>query len=302
MKHLSELIKNYQNNPTLQSQQAISRFYVKNKDNREQLQQNLLDFFRSDNLKGGLEWYSFFESDKQFWNKVFLVIEEKNAHKYLHIVKEQQKKNNEVYLDFAVDMCDASASSVREIKNMPQQVEQTWINVFKDFPQFCEMIEENKKQKQQRIDNYLKSLNLPEKKELVTIKTVEITVPIISLEGKKINFKQIENTLEYNEFMQERIDFFNSFHLQGYMKHPQCHSVTMRIENQNNIFTLQLNEEVSLISLRKDLLGQLSDGLGSNLAQQPLLIDDKIYHFDFDVKNATDFYEVKPQPLNKRKI
>lgn len=302
MKNLSSLIKQYQDNPSLEKQQSISKFYIKNKENREQIQEQLLEFFRQDNLKGGIEWYSFFEGDKNFWNKVFLAVEEKNAEKFLQHVKEHQKKNNEVYLDFAVDMCDASASGVREIKNMPQEVEKVWINVFKEFPDFSEKIEQNKQQKQLRLEKYIKSLNLPVKEKHVTVQTLELSVPMMSMQGKKINFKDIENTQEYSDFMQERVEFFNNFHLEGYMKHPQCHNMNMKVQGHENIFTVQLNAEVNLVDLRKDLLGQLTDGLGSNLAQQPLLIKDKIYYFDFDTKNATEFSEVKTQLNNKRKI
>lgn len=302
MTNLNELIAKYQEQPNVEKQQKIAQFYVKSKENREQIQEQLLDFFRDDNLKGGIEWYSFFEGDKKFWNRVFLAVEEKNAYKFLKHVKEHQVKSNEVYLDFAIDMCDAAASGVREIKNMPQEVEKLWINVFKEFPEFSEKIEQNKQQKQLRLENYIKDLNLPIEEKPTTIQTVEICVPIMSMKGKKINFKDIESTQEYSEFMQERIEFFNNFHLQGYMKHSQCHSITMNIQNHSNIFTLQLNAPVNLQQLREDLLGQLTDGLGSNLAQQPLLIQDKIYYFDFDTKNATEFSEVKTQLNNKRKI
>lgn len=101
--------------------------------------------------------------------------------------------------------------------------------------------------------------------------------------------------------MKDRIEFFNNFHLQGYMDYPQCHSISMRVESNQNIFTLKLNDEGDLKVLKKELLGQLSDGLGSNLAQKGLLIGDKEYTFDFDIKNAGEFVEVKEQKKLKIK-
>lgn len=301
MKNLQNLIEEYKNNPCVNTQQEIEKFYIKNKLTRQDNQKELLNFFKSDNLEGGIGWENFFDGDKNFWKQVYLISEEKNAIKFLEHVIKYKEKTGETYLSLAVDMCETCASRTQDIKGMPLEIEKVWFEVFKDFPQFEGELTQAKKEKEERLQKYLENLNLPKVETPQTSKVLEIIVPIMSISGKQIDFKEIESTDEYQEFMKDRVEFFNNFHLQGYINYPQCHSITMRVENNQNIFTLKINNEGDLNILKQELLGQLTDGLGSNLAQKGLIIGEKEYTFDFDVKNASDFIELKEQKKLKIK-
>jgi flagellar biosynthesis/type III secretory pathway ATPase len=203
-----------------------------------------------------------------------------------------------------------------EIKGLKEKIENIWFNTFKEFPQFKEMLETERAAKKERLKKHLESLNLSSEQidgylnetEIVsnkeTIKTLEIIVPILpEVNGKKIsNFEEIKNMQDYQDFMKDRVEYFNNFQLEGYIEIPECHSIKMRIENDNNIFTLSLNKETNETKLKEELLGQLIDGLGENLSQKGLLIEDKKYYFDFDVNNASDFYEINNNTNNKMKL
>lgn len=91
------------------------------------------------------------------------------------------------------------------------------------------------------MKNKAKKLYIPEKKEPETIKVLEIIVPMMNEYEKTIDFKAIENTEEFKEFMNDRVEYFNDFHLQEYINYPQCHSIFMKVENNENTFTLKLN-------------------------------------------------------------
>lgn len=194
MKKLQNLIDDYKNNPSVNTQQEIEKFYVKNKSLREENQKELLIFFKQDNLEGGIEWSNFFSGDKKFWKQVYLINEEKNALKFLNHVLEYKKSTGETYLRFAVDMCDTCASRTEDIKGFPLEIEKIWIKVFKEFSQFESELIQAKEEKSERLQKYIESLNLPKSKILETIKILEITVPIISTTGQSIDFKEIENS------------------------------------------------------------------------------------------------------------
>lgn len=302
MNHLKTAIEDYKNNPGVETQQVIAKLYIKDKENRENNQKELLTFFKESNLEGGIEWYNFFSGDKKFWKEVYLVTEEKSARKFLKHVLDYKEQTGETYLRFAVDMCDTCASRVEEVKGLSVEIEKLWFKVFEEFPQFESELNQAKVEREERLQSYLASLNIPEKKEPETIKILEIIVPMMNEHEKTIDFKGIENTEEFKEFMNDRVEYFNNFHLQGYIDYPQCHSISMRVENNVNIFTLKLNAEGDLKQLKKELFGQLSDGLGSNLSQSGVIIGDKKYYFDFDIKNAGDFFEIEVKEQKKLKI
>lgn len=293
MKNLRTVIQDYKNNPGVETQQMIAKFYIKDKDNRESNKKELLDFFKQDNLEGGIEWYSFFSGDKKFWKEVYLVNEEKSAKKFLKHVLDYKEQTGEIYLKLAIDMCDTCVSRVEEVKGLSGEIEKLWIKVFEQFPQFESELKQAKVEKEKRLKEYLASLNISETKEPETIKVLEIIVPMMNEYEKSIDFNKIANTEEFQEFMNDRVEYFNNFHLQGYINYPQCHSITMRVENNENIFTLKLNAEGDESQLKRELFGQLSDGLGSNLSQSGVIIGDKKHYFDFDIKNAGEFFEIE---------
>lgn len=307
-KTLENLFQDYIENPSLEKQQAIASFYEKNSKDRKEVEEKIKKFLRQNLPEGGISWTIFFESNMKFWREIYLIEQEHTAKKcYERAIKNKNHDNNIFFLESSIDMCEIACNNTIEIKGLKERIEEVWMNTFKEFPQFKEMLEAERVAKKQRLKKHLESLNLsPEQiegylneTEIVnnkeTIKTLEITVPILpEVNGKKIsNFEEIKNTEDYQEFMKDRVEYFNKFQLEGYIEMPECHSIKMRVEGDNNIFTLELNQETNEEKLKKELFGQLTDGLGENLYQKGILIGDKKYYFDFDVKNAGDLKEVK---------
>lgn len=293
-KELCTLINNFQSTPSVNAQKDIEDFYIKNYLERESIQKDLLAFFKSDETKDKVEWHVFFHFDSEFWVKTYLVEQEKKAEECLIFCKEM--KGQDVFIEMNADLGALFYQRALEElgEEVSDQIEKIWLNTFSEFPSFEKTWSEHKVKHQE-----LEKECLAETEENIgyeTIQTLEIKVPVdveMSQRGK-INHSDIHDAPEYLKFMSDRIDYFNQFNLQSYMDIDACHSVSMRVEDMTNIFTLELHEEVDANELRKALLGQLSDGLGSNLSQRPLLIKDKIYFFNFDCDNAGLFETVSP--------
>lgn len=313
-KTLEDLFDDYIKNPSLETQDPISSYYEKNSKDRKEIEEKIKNFLRQDLPEGGISWEIFFESNMKFWKEVYLIDQEHVAKKNY----ERTLKNNDsssFFLESSVDMCEIACNNTIEIKGLKERIEEVWINTFKEFPQFKEMLEAERVAKKERLKKHLESLNLspqqvdsylnetPLESNKETIKTLEIIVPILpEVNGKKIsNFEEIKNTEEYQEFIKNRIEYFNNFQLEGYIEMPECHSIKMRVEGDNNIFTLSLNNSLDENKLKEELLGQLSDGLGENLSQKGILIEDKKYYFDFDIKNSSELYEINKNKKPKIK-
>ncbi len=300
-KKLQELFQEYKNEPSVKTQQTISKFYIKNIEYRKEIEKNIKDFVRQDFvLKGGVSWTIFFENNMKFWEELYLIEEEKEALKnYNRFLKSE---NNHFLLEGSVDLCEIGCINIKEVQGLPEKVEKVWLDVFKKYPEFKIILDENRKKAEERLKKYLEKLNNSPKEPLKTLKVLELNVPILPLsEGLPIkNFENIKNQEEYQEFMNERVKYFNNFHLEGYIEMPECHSITMKIDDNNYSFILEINQEIDQQKLKEELLGQLSDGLGESLAQRRLLIGNQEYVFDFDINNASDFVELKP--ITKLKI
>lgn len=291
MNNLLILTEEYKNNPNIKTQKAIADFYVKDYENREYNQTYLLHFFKEDQLENDIKWHYLFEGDQLFWKKIFLISEEKNAKNFLTQLTNQE--DTILSLRLAVNMCDICSSRVEDIKGLSQEVEQIWFKVFEQFPDFQSKLKQKQLEKEERITQYLNSLCLLTLEKPETIKTLEIHIPMLLEMKKPIDFDTFVNSAEYKNFINTRIDSFNNFELNAYINCPECHNITMSIDNNMTIFTLKLNKETNLEKLKSELLGQLSDGLGENLTQQPITIGEDNYYFHFDINNASDFKEIQ---------
>lgn len=304
-KTLEELFQDYIDSPSLETQDPIASYYEKNSKDRKEVEEKIKSFLKQDLPEGGISWTIFFEGNMKFWREVYLIDQEHVAKKnYERTLKNHNSSS--FFLESSIDMCEIACNNTIEIKGLKERIEEIWINTFKEFPQFKEMLEAERVAKKERLKKYLEGLNLspqqvdsylnetPLETNKETIKTLEIIVPILpEVNGEKIsNFSEIKNTEEYQEFMKDRVEYFNNFQLEGYIEMPECHSIKMRVEGDNNIFTLSLNKNLDEDKLKKELLGQLTDGLGENLSQKGILIEDKKYYFDFDVKDASNLYEI----------
>ena len=300
MEKFKILIQEYKDNPNVETQQNVAKFYIKYKNN-EDLKEELTVFIKQDSLKGGIEWYNFFEGDKNLWKEIFLMKQEQTAQKYL-IKTLNQGENNQDFLDMSVDMCEASCSGTRDIQGFNVEIENVWINVFHRFADFKEKIEQSKKQKKEKLAKYLSELNIPVIEKQPTILVLKMTVPVMCHDdsGNVVNFEKVRYSEKYEDFMRERSKYFNSFNLQEYMEFPQCNEIILEVKENLNFFTIKLNNAVDIQKLRNDLLGQLSDGLGENLSQQPLIIENNQYYFDFDIKKASQLLEIKEMKEQKK--
>lgn len=296
---LEDLFQNYINHPTLNSQKEIADFYKTEAKDRINIENKIKSFLRKDLPKSEIEWHYLFESNLQFWQDVYLIEEEKVAFKnYQRTVKNH--KENSFFLKSSIWICDSSCENTSNVKGLKEKIENIWITKFKNFPEFETLLKNYRKEKEERITKYLESLDVkPEK--LITIKTLEITIPIsiqrIGDENEINENDKIKDTEEYKNFMLRRLEYFNSFHLEKYINTSACHYISLRIEGNNNIFTLELNKETNEEKLKEALIGQLTDGVGENLAQNKLLIGNQEYLFNFDVNNATELQEKK---VNKK--
>ena len=299
-KTLQDLFQKYKNEPSVETQQAISNFYIKNIEYRKEIEKNIKDFVKQDILKGGISWTIFFENNMKFWEELYLIEQEKIALKNYNLFL--RSENNHYLLEGSVDLCEIGCSNIQEIQELPKKVEKVWLDVFQKYPEFKIILNDNRKKKEERLKKYLEKLNSSSKEPLKTIKVLELNVPILALaKGQPIkNFEDIKTKEEYQKFMNERVKYFNNFHLEEYIKMPECHSIVMKIDGNNYRFILEINQEINQQKLKEELLGQLSDGLGESLAQRRLLIGNQEYSFDFDVNNASNFVELKP--IKKLKI
>lgn len=302
MKNLNELIQKYKVNPCVETQQKIASYYIKSK-NKEEIKEELKNFINEDNAKGGIDWTIFFEGDKKLWKDIYLMQEEKTAKKFLERTLSTKEKPAEILLDMSTDMCEISCSNTRDIKGLNKEIEKVWMTVFHEFPDFNKILTESREKMQAMLQKHFEKFNIPVQEEKETTVILRMTVPVIvkDTQGEIENVEKILNTKEYQEFMSEREEFVNNFKLQGYMDCPQCNDMTLEVKDGLNIFTLKLNSTVNVEELRGQILGQLSDGLGESLTQQPLIIEDNQYYFDFDIRNASDLLEIKDSKKLKMK-
>ena len=290
---LESLLQAYTDEPTLKSQQAIEDFYVVSYQDRPEIQERLVDFLKNNNIKnGGIEWNNFFSFDKFFWEKIVLAIEENNAREQLKICK---KNKNKVFIEMSADLCLIISNNYFEVPNMSEKIEEVWLNTFKKIPEFKEFLTVEKAEKMKRYAQYTKDVKIPENEPVV--KTLEINIPVKPKNYDNsmvstIEFEDIKSDKSYINFMEGRTEYFNNFNVEHYMSIKECQSVKMRVEGDNNIFTISLKAETDENKLKEALLEQLSAGIGENLAGSLLLIKDKIYRFCFDTKNPSEFLEI----------
>lgn len=290
---LESLLQAYTDEPTLKSQQAIEDFYVVSYQDRPEIQKRLVDFLKNNNIKnGGIEWNNFFSFDKFFWEKIVLAIEENNAREQLKICKENK---NKVFIEMSADLCLIISNNYFEVPNMSEKIEEVWLNIFKKIPEFKEFLTVEKAEKMKRYAQYTKDVKILENEPVV--KTLEINIPIKPKNYDNsivstIEFEDVKSDKSYVNFMEERTEYFNNFNVEHYMSIKECQSVKMRVDGDNNIFTISLKAETDENRLKEALLEQLSAGIGENLAGSLLLIKDKIYRFCFDTKNPSEFLEI----------
>lgn len=295
-KGLQKLINDFNNNSSLESQNRIEEYYIKNFQNRENIQKDLLQFIEQDKTEKKVDWSVFFNFDTQFWLKIILAEQKFKASESLSLCIEM--KGKDVFLEMAADLGAIFYNRAKEdlTEDVANDIEKIWLQSFSNFPIFSEEWEKNKTRRIESEKEYTATIS--EYVEPETIQILEIKVPSDIKESGSLKIDNNQSTFiqespEYIKFMNDRIDFFNNFHLHSYMDIPECHSVEMAIDGSDYIFTLKMNKEVNLEKIKKALLGQLSDGLGSNLSQKPLLIEDKIYYFDFDNEKSSDIYQVE---------
>lgn len=292
---LKELLDQYSADPTLKTQEAVSNFYVKNPDNRSEIKEELKSFFRTDYPKGGIGWELYFDFDMTFWQDIYLINEEKTAKEYLSLYSNGKK---DFFLNFASNMLYSSCNNTLNIPNLNGKIEKVWFEVFKNEPEFMQVVNQSRIERAENLKKYMEELNLPEKIEPITCKVLEISVPVLMNDEKgnvlsENDTKKILETNEYNDFMAERSRFFNNFNLHAYMKIPECHSVSLNVERDTNVFQLKMNKETDEKYLEEALFGQLTAGLGSSLSSKNVLIGDKILIFKFDVENASPLSEIQ---------
>lgn len=290
---LESLLQTYSDSPTLRTQQAIENFYIVSYQDRPEIQKRLIDFVKNNNVKGGgIEWSNFFSFDKEFCKEIILAVEENNAKKQLKICLDNK---NKVFIELAVDLCLAISNNYVDISGMSENIENVWLHIFKDMPDFKEILAIEKAEKIKRYNQYYKNIETPI--EEITIKTLEIYVPIEPKndDNSKVSsteFEHIKLHKSYLDFMEERIEYFNNFDVEHYMEIKECQSVKMRVDGDNNIFTISLKAETDENKLKEALLDKLSAGIGDSLSGSSLLIKDKIYRFCFDTKNPSEFLEI----------
>lgn len=205
----------------------------------------------------------------------------------------------------AADIAFMTARRIQEEvgTDMGEKVAYIWKTTFKDSPVFEKSWVEN----EERTENMYKEIMCDSGYKEIPVPTniLEVIVPFIvtNRKGEQVSsevFNELRETPDYSSFMNGKVDFFNNFGLSSYMDIEACHNITLKTENDKNIFTLSLNkEEIDLTDIKKSLSGQLSSGLGDSLSQRALLIKDEIYYFGFDYKNMGDFYKVQ---VPKRKM
>lgn len=303
---MSDLIKSFitefNANPTFQAQKNLESLYIEHYAERPAFQKEILELVKS-GAEVKTEWNVFFHFDTSFWKDVYLAEEERKALKSFELC------NNDPKLDVLIEMAaDIGFMNARKIKEevgeeIGNQVALVWKDVFKNSPTFEKSWAENEERTAKMYAEAFENFKHKETPE--TVNTLEVIVPFIVTNRKNEGvspevFNELRETPEYAEFMNGRIDYFNAFAVSHYMNVDDCHNVTLRTENDKNIFTLNLNKaETNLDKLAKSLSGQLSSGIGDSLAQRALLIKDEIYYFGFDYKNMGDFYTVQ---FPKRKM
>lgn len=290
---LESLLQAYSDSPTLRTQQAIEDFYVVSYQDRLEIQKRLIDFVKNNNVQGaGIEWSNFFTFDKEFCKEIILAMEENNAKQQLQICLDNK---NKVFIEMSVDLCLAISNNYFDIPGMSEKIENVWLHIFKDIPDFKEIFTTEKAEKIKRYHQYSKNIETPF--EETAIKILEISVPIEpknddNFKVSSTEFEHIKLHKSYIDFMEERSEYFNNFHAEHYMAIKECQSVKMRVDGDNNIFTISLKAETDENKLKEALLDQLSAGIGDSLSGSSLLIKDKIYRFCFDTKNPSEFLEI----------
>lgn len=297
---MSDLIKSFINefndNPTFEAQGKLESCYVEHYEERPFFQKEIIKLVKS-GAEVKTEWNVFFHFDASFWKDVYLAEQERKAVENLELCNREPKIS--VLVEMAADIAFMTARRIQEEvgTDMGEKVAYIWKTTFKDSPVF----EKSWAKNEERTANMYKEIAEHSKNREMphTVNTLEVIVPFIVTNGKdeKVSaevFNQLRTTNEYSEFMNGRIEYFNAFRLSDYMGIDACHNITLKTENDNNIFTLSLNqEETDLIKLKKSLSGQLSDGLGDSLSQRALLIKNEIYYFGFDYNKMGNFYTVQ---------
>ena len=135
---LESLLQAYSDSPTLRTQQAIEDFYVVSYQDRSEIQKRLIDFVKNNNVQGaGIEWSNFFTFDKEFCKEIILAMEENNAKQQLQICLDNK---NKVFIEMSVDLCLAISSNYFNISGISSKIENIWLHVFKDMPDFKEIL------------------------------------------------------------------------------------------------------------------------------------------------------------------
>lgn len=294
---LLNLFNKYKEQPNLENQDLIYKYYKKNVNDREEIVKEISDFLRSDLPKPSVEWSFIFESNKKMRDIVYLIEMEKEAKKSYNM------NIGNTLIDFCVDMFLTFHRQSKEL-GLENQVEKIWLNVFKDNPNFEKAVKLGKIKQEERLAEILSEIkNTYIKEEKQTIKKLEFNTPLVYyVDGQKIENidENIKNNIDYINHIQDMENFFNDFDLINCLNIDNYKNInSIQIKYNNNYCTLliELNADLDTDLLRNELLGQLSDGIGSNLSQNVLLIDDKEYLVDFDIKNSSNIYEIKNKKI-----
>lgn len=299
------LINDYQNKTidAFTLQKSIYEYY-KVSDQSEIVKQVICDVIeRTEELQLRDDmWLVFFKTDRVFAQEIDLLQNRIQALSYLKDI-EENKSSSKIFIKHAAQMayllCSHGENNGYNLKK-----ERIWINLFSSIPEFSTFLQQEKQHKldleqenKEKYKEYFDDIKSFEDKPVVASYTIHCPIKwntIIDLSEPGIQI-----------LLQEIIHHFNSFGLQGYMDvlKDKCNHSSLLFDGG---FTFQFdcceklsNEE--LIKAKDALQGQLSNGWGSNMSQNIILIGADEISFDFDYQNISSMQDKKQYSRNKIK-
>lgn len=283
----------YNNDRSPENQYAIEKVYISEFEDRKEIKKEILNLVKYDIIDidkdKAIPWEEFFLFDKLFHIDVLCALNEKEAEDFL----EDYQKGNitpEMAKNKLYPVVSSYTINSMGIKALGEKIYRTWEKVLHTSPELIHIMESLKEENSVCNKNEL----TVKKYEKKPIKVIEISFPFkAKLNGKKIlkeEQEEVENSEIFYSVMkifEERMNKFSPS-----IAYPNCYDSTLKFDNPYITFTINMQTDIDLSKLKTCicdfifLKNRISDRL------IPVLIKDKLYYFEIDMQNSSEFTNI----------
>lgn len=247
-------------------------------------------------------WMVVFQADKKITRKMILL---KNELQAIKCLSDNIKKPHPILLESSAALARLMIEDSEDY-SWDKEKEAVWLKVFTDMPEFKIQLEkEHQYWINWRGDLFAKHPQTVIEKPVIETFSVQMPMVFRVQSGWDLPIE----TLDPNpfEFMVEEImNNFNSFHLEGYIEMDFINSIILRVNTSNEfplwVFDVACNQSVNSEDKEKfleELKGQLSDGWGEGIEQKWALVDKYEYNLHFDYEKAV---LLQDKPVTTKKL